>query len=303
MSMSIDLSSLPAPDVVEVIDYETIYAQRKAALIALYPNDQRAEIFATLALESEPVSKLLQENAYREIIWRQRINDAARSVMLAFARGTDLDQLAANFNVARLVVTPADPHAFPPVTAVMESDDALRERALQAFEGLSVAGPRNAYIFHARSADGRVADASAISPAPAEVVVSILAVAGDGSAPDDLVQVVKRTLNDESVRPVGDRLTVQAATVLRYEIKATLYLDQGPEAEPILQEARRRVDLYRNALRRLGRHVNRSAIIAALHAEGVKRVELHTPQSDINIDQTQAAYCYAVTITNGGTDD
>ncbi|MBR7777373.1 baseplate J/gp47 family protein [Undibacterium rugosum] len=303
MSLSIDLSNLPVPDVVEPIDFETIYAERKAAFVALYPTEQRAEIVATLALESEPISKLLQENAYREMVWRQRVNDAARSVMLTFARGTDLDQLAGNFNVARLIVTPANANTFPPTPAVMETDDALRERALQAFEGLSVAGPRNAYIFHARSADGRVADASAISPAPAEVVVSILAVAGDGSAPDDLVHVVELALNDENVRPVGDRLTVQAAKVVRYTIDATLYLDQGPEAEPILLEARRRVDLYRNTLRRLGRHINRSAIIAALHAEGVKKVDLHAPLVDIVIDQTQAAYCFAVTIANGGADD
>ena len=303
MSPAMDLSRLPAPDVVEKLDFETIYAERKAALIALYPADQRADLIATLALESEPLCKLLQENAYREMLLRQRINDAARSVLLAFARGADLDQLAANVNVARLVVVQAQPDHFPPLAAVMESDDDLRERALQAFEGLSVAGPRNAYVFHARSADGRIADASAISPAPTEVVVSLLAKAGDGTAPADLIAVVSSALNDDNIRPVGDRLMVQSAKVVRYEIRATLYLQQGPEAEPILQEAQRRVDAYRNALRRLGRHINRSAIIAALHAEGVKRVELQAPALDITIDQTQAAYCTQVTISNGGSDD
>ncbi|WP_374521155.1 baseplate J/gp47 family protein [Undibacterium squillarum] len=300
--MSIVLSSLPAPDIVEVIDFETIYAERKAAFLALYPPDQRAEVQAALALESEPIAKLLQESAYREIVWRQRVNDAARAVMLSFARGTDLDQIAGNVNVQRLVVTPANSNAFPPTPAVMESDDALRERTLQAFEGLSVAGPRNAYIFHARSADGRVADASAISPAPTEVVVSILSIAGDGAAPADLLHAVELALNDEDIRPVGDRLVVQSAQVVRYHIDASLYLDQGPEAEPVLQEAARRLVVYRNTLRRLGRHINRSAIIAALHAEGIKRVVLHSPPDDIAISPTQAGYCEAVTIRNGGAD-
>jgi phage-related baseplate assembly protein len=300
--MSIVLSSLPAPDIVEVIDFETIYAERKAAFLAFYPADQRAEVQAALALESEPIAKLLQESAYREIIWRQRVNDAARAVMLSFARGTDLDQIAGNFNVQRLVVTPANNNAFPPTPAVMESDDALRERTLQAFEGLSVAGPRNAYVFHARSADGRVADASAISPAPTEVVVSILSIAGDGAAPADLLHTVEVALNDEDIRPVGDRLLVQSAEIVHYTIDASLYLDQGPEAEPILREAARRADAYRNTLRRLGRHINRSAIIAALHVEGIKRVDLHSPAQDIVISPAQAAYCEAVTIRNGGAD-
>ncbi|MDB0554564.1 baseplate assembly protein, partial [Ralstonia solanacearum] len=96
---------------------------------------------ATLALESEPVTKLLQENAYRELVWRQRVNDAARAVMLAFAEGDDLEQLAANFDVQRLTITPADDSTVPPTPAVMEGDDSLRERAQEAFEGLSVAGP------------------------------------------------------------------------------------------------------------------------------------------------------------------
>lgn len=82
----------------------------------------------------------------------------------------------------RLTVTPADNDAVPPVAAVMESDEALRLRVPAAFEGLSVAGPTAAYEFHARSADGRVADASATSPAPAEVVLTVLSREGDGTA-------------------------------------------------------------------------------------------------------------------------
>ncbi len=33
----IDLNQLPAPDVVEELDFETILAERKATLISLYP--------------------------------------------------------------------------------------------------------------------------------------------------------------------------------------------------------------------------------------------------------------------------
>lgn len=293
---TIDLSRLPAPNVVEVIDFETIFAERKAAFIALYPADQQESIANTLELNSEPIAITLQENAYREVVWRQRVNDAARAVMLAFSKGADLDQLAANFKVERLTITPAD----DTTPAVLESDASLRERTQIAYEGLSVAGPRNAYIKHARDADGRVADASAISPAPCEAVVTVLAVAGDGAAPDDLLDVVRAALNDEDVRPLGDRLTVQGATIVPYTIRATIYLDQGPEAEPVMQAAHDRADAYRNAQRRLGRDVNRSAIIAALHAEGVKKAVLDEPAADIAIDDTQAAYCTVIEIINGG---
>lgn len=100
----IDLSQLPAPSVVETIDFETLLAERKASLIALYPDDEKAAITATLALESEPITKLLQENAYREMVLRQRVNEAAKAVMLAYAEREDLDQIGANYKVSRLII-------------------------------------------------------------------------------------------------------------------------------------------------------------------------------------------------------
>ena len=141
----VDLNQLAAPDVVEELDYETILSERKATLVALYPEDQQDAIARTLSLESEPLVKLLQENAYREVIWRQRVNEAARAVMLAYATGADLDQIAGNYNVKRLVITPADDTTLPPTPAVMESDTDYRLRIQQAFEGLSTAGSVGSY--------------------------------------------------------------------------------------------------------------------------------------------------------------
>ncbi|SUI67401.1 phage baseplate assembly protein J [Salmonella enterica subsp. enterica] len=143
----IDLSQLPAPQIVDVPDFETLLAERKAAFVLLYPADEQDAVRRTLALESEPVTKLLQESTYREILLRQRINEAAQAVMVAYSIGNDLEQLAANCNVKRLTVVPADNDAVPPVAAVMEDDEALRQRIPAAFEGLSVAGRREPMNF------------------------------------------------------------------------------------------------------------------------------------------------------------
>lgn len=296
--MAIDLSQLPVPAIVEDIDFEQILAERKADLIARHP-----EAAAELELESSPLTKLLEESAFRETLWRQRVNEAAKAVMLAFSSGSDLDQLAANFEVQRLVTAPGDPDAVPPVPAVMESDTDLRLRAQAAFEGLSVAGPRAAYVFHARSADGRVADATAISPAPCEALVTVLAREGDGTAPADLLTAVEAALSAEDVRPVGDRLTVQSAAIVTYSIEATLHVYPGPEAEPIRAAAQARLNAYVGTQRRLGRDIRRSAIYAALHVEGVQRVDLTAPAADVVLDETQAAHCTGTTVTVGGTDE
>lgn len=300
---TIDLSQLPAPDVVETLDYETLLAERKATLISLYPADQQEAVARTLSLESEPIVKLLQENAYREVILRQRINEAAEANMVAWANGADLDQLGANNGVVRLTLTAADDSAIPPVAAVMESDDDFRLRVASAFEGLSVAGPTGAYEFHAKSADGRVSDATAISPSPACVTVTVLSREADGVAAADLLAVVDAALNDENVRPVADRLTVQSAAIVNYSVDAVLYIYPGPEAEPVRAAAEAKLQAFVSAQRRLGRDIRQSALYAALHVEGVQRVQLNEPAQDVVLDKTQAGYCTGYTITVGGSDE
>lgn len=300
---TIDLSQLPAPDVVETLDYETLLNERKATLISLYPVEQQDAVARTLALESEPVVKLLEENAYREVILRQRVNEAAKAVMVAYALADDLDQLGANNGVTRLTRMAADDTTTPPTAAVMESDDDYRVRIAAAFEGLSVAGPSGAYEYHAKSADGRVADASAISPSPACVTVTVLSREGNGEAAADLLAVVDKALNDEDVRPVADRVTVQSASIVNYTVQAVLYLYPGPEAEPIRAAAGAKLAAFVSAQARLGRDIRKSALYAALHVEGVQRVELTEPAADVVLDKTQAAYCTGWAITVGGSDE
>lgn len=296
---AIDLSQLPPPKIVEQIDFEQILAERKAYMISLWPVEEQAQIAARLEIESEPLTKLLQENAYRETVWRQRVNEASLANLLATARGTDLEQLAANFNVKRLVIQEGRANAVPPVPKLMESDDSLRERAQMAWEGLSTAGPRNAYIFHARAADGRVADATAESPSPAVAVVTVQSLLGDGTAPPELLAIVKTYLSDEDRRPVADRLTVQGAQILNYQVKAKLYLlSSGPESEPILAAAEQRLLAYVHQRRRLGMEVSESALHAALHVEGVRKVELEG-WKDIVATKAQAPYCTNVDVTRG----
>ena len=294
MSTPIDLTQLPAPSVVEVLDFEAILATRKAHLVSLLPEAELAAVRALLELESEPATKLLEENSYQEIILRNRVNEAGKAVMLAFALDGDLDQLGANVNVARLVITPANPNALPPVAAIMEDNDAYRLRIQEAPDGLSVAGPKASYEFHARSSDGRVKDASATSPAPANVIVTVLANNDTGIADAALLAIVARALNAEEVRPLGDRLTVQAAQVIDYQIEATLFIGVGPEVPILLDAARANALRVSQPRRPLGHSIYRSACSAAVHVEGVRKVVLTSPAADIELNATQAARCTAI---------
>lgn len=290
----VDLSQLPAPQVLESLDFEGVYGEELQRFRA-YMGDKWDAL-----LESDPITKLIELGAYRRMQNRARVNDAAKALMLAYARGADLDQLAANVNLQRLVVQAEDMNAVPPVERVLEADDALRERVQLVYEGLTTAGPRNSYILHARNASGRVADATAESPAPAEVVVTVLDLEGTGLAPPELLETVRAHLSDDDVRPVADRLTVQTAEILPYRVEAVLYkAGTGPENEAILAACKARLQAWVNPRRRLGLEVSRSGIDAQLHIDGVSRVEL-VGWTDIRPTKEQAAWCETIDVAWGG---
>lgn len=293
---AVDLSLLPAPAIVEVLDYETILAAMLADL------RERDPAFDAL-VESDPAYKILEVAAYRELLVRQRVNEAARAVMLPYAAGADLDNLAALFGVMRLVLDPGDAEALPPVPPTYETDSDLRRRLQLSLEGFSTAGPAGAYVFHALTADGEVLDATASSPSPGDVLVTVLARTGDGTAAPELVAAVDAALSADDVRPLCDNVVTQGATIVPYSIEAEIYCYAGPDRSVVLAASQAAAEAYAAAQHRLGRDVTLSGIYAALHQPGVQRVELTSPAASIVVDITEASWCTGITITDGGVDD
>lgn len=293
----IDLSRLPPPDVIESLDYESILAEMTAAVVAVAP-----EMEPVMALETEPAVKVLQVCAYYVLLTRARVNDAARAVMLAFATGSDLEHLGALFGVSRAVIDPGDPDAAPPVPAVLEDDTRLRSRIQLALEGFSTAGPIGAYLFHTLSASPLVLDAFVDSPEPGEVRVTVLSTEGDGAAGSELLATVLAALNAEDVRPLTDLVSVQSASIVPVSIEAGIEIMSGPDPEVVLAAAQAAIEAWAVDVHRLGRSVRLSAIYAALHREGVKRVILAEPLADIEIAADEAPHVAGIALSIAGGD-
>ena len=289
---AIDISRLPPPNIIGQLDFAAILSALRADMLARHPD-------FSAAVESDPVQKLLEVAAYRELMLRAEFNERARGCMIAFAKGADLDQLGALLGAQRLEITPADEYLGLP--AVMESDEDFRRRVVLSPEGFSVAGPEGAYISHALAADGDVLDASATSPEPGEVVVTVLSRIGDGTASPELLALVDAAVSAEDVRPLTDMVTVQGAEIVEFDIDADIETFAGPDSAIVMAEARRQIEGYITRSRKLGRDIVRSAIIGALHVEGVSRVVLNAPAEDEILDRTQAAYCTGITLNHSGT--
>lgn len=287
---TVNLSLLPSPNVVETLDYEVILAEMLADLRLRDPA-------FTATVESDPAYKVLEVAAYRELLLRQRVNDASRAVMLAFASGSDLDQIGANFDVPRLVLDPGNPNAVPPVAPTFESDEDFRARIQLSPEGFTTAGSEGGYVFHGLSADPSIKDVQAVTPAPGQVTVYVLSRNGDGTAPLDVLNKVNDALNAERIRPLTDNVTVMSALVTPFTVTAELIVYPGPDAEVIRIAALDALEAYVDSVRRIGYDVTLSGLYAALHRPGVQRVVLTAPLADIVVDDGEASFCTAKVVT------
>ncbi|EDT38598.1 Baseplate J family protein [Burkholderia ambifaria MEX-5] len=124
------------------------------------------------------------------------------------------------------MISPGDPDKG--IDPVYEDDDNLHERIQLAPRGFSVAGPTDAYVFLARAADGRMKAATAYSPSPCVMIVTVLSREGDGTANEELLGIVRKA--PEKKRPQADEVIVQSAKIVRYAIRATLRFPPYPPA-------------------------------------------------------------------------
>jgi phage-related baseplate assembly protein len=278
MTLAVDLSQLPAPEVIVALDFEAILAARKAKLAELFP-----PIAEYLGLESEPAVKIQETGAYRELLHYARVNDAARAVMVAFARGTDLDNLAALVPVTRMAG---------------ETDERFRQRVILAPEAYPGAGPAGGLTFHAMSADGRVKHVGPSRvPYRGEITVSILSNVGDGAASVDLLDSVRTRLNRDDVRLMTDVITVRSAAVSPYTIEARLKIGKGPDAALIKRQAEATLAAYAASRHRIGVAVFASALIANAHVAGVEEVDLLAPAADIMAAPHIAPWCSGIALS------
>lgn len=277
--MTIDFTTLPDPTITEELDYEQILESMLSDL------RERDPAYIDI-LESDPGVKILEVAAARELILRQRINDALRATLLRYAGAADLDNLAIFYNVTRLLG---------------ETDEALRARVIERIQGSSAAGSVSWYRYHALTASPLVAEVGVDSIGPGQVQVTVLSTAEGGAADAPLLALVDAVVQSDSVRVVSDTITTVSATILTVNVAASVWLLPGTPATVFDQLE----GLLRTAFAAesgLGRDVTLSWLIGALHQPGVQRVELSTPAVGVVCSPSQAPALGTIAITYAGRD-
>ncbi|MDW1616825.1 baseplate J/gp47 family protein [Vibrio sp. Vb2853] len=290
-TVNVDIPKLPKPAVIEELDYEQILLEWIERYKALDPDYQDVN-------ESDPVYKLIEVAAFREMVLRQRVNDGAHATMLAYAVDEDLDVIGANFDVQRLVIDEGDPNAVPPRERIMESNEAFRYRIQLSNRAKNTAGSADDYEFWALSADGRVKSIATDSPkGTLTVTVSVLSHDGNGAASAELIKSVEDTLTPKGTRPLSDEVVVQSAKINEFAVVAELELFSGPSQSEVLKTAREQLDKWLSDSHRQGMDLTLDGFYASLRVPGVYKVHLTSPAADIINDQFSAGYANSITLT------
>jgi phage-related baseplate assembly protein len=251
---------MQAPDVVEKLSFEQIFSRMKEELV------HRDSTFSAL-IESDPAMRILEIAAWRELLLRKRINEAAQSNLLKFATGNDLDYLAEFYGVER---------------NVEESDERFRKRIKAKIIGWSTGGSKEHYRFHALSADIRVKDALVESLVPGNVQISILST--DGVPSEELLENVKKQLNKEDIRILTDTIEVVSCNIIPIDIYAKI----TAISEDVIEMAKKQFIEKFESAKGLGSNVTKSWIIANLFVEGMQNVELIEPSKDIVVQGNES---------------
>ncbi|WP_378952070.1 baseplate J/gp47 family protein [Mesorhizobium sp. ANAO-SY3R2] len=272
------MADLPKPAIIEELVYEALLDLRV---------DKTQELFAAKGidydvgnLETDPVKIQIEENAYREVLVRRRINDAVLANILAFAIDVALDHLAGFYDVVRM---PG------------EKDDRLRQRVRLAIQGRSTGGTEPRYRGIAMAVDLRVRDTSIYTIGRSPIIyAAVFSTDNNGVADPDLIARVAAALNDPEKRMVNDTIVVEPAARIVVNPTADVWLLPDANAD-VLTKIGPAVKAAWQEIMALGRDLPNAWLTAMMMIPGVQRVEVPTPDTIASFREAIAIGTVSVT--------
>jgi phage-related baseplate assembly protein len=275
----LDLQTLPPAEIIEPLNYDAILAEYVELFNSRFPD------YNVGALETDPVKIALEVGAYRELLLRARMNDVARANLLYYATGGDLDQLAAFYDVTRLL---------------NETDVRFRDRVVLAISGRSTGGTVERYKFVALSADVNIRDVAVWRKNPSPVIgVSVLNTLNDGVAYPEMLTSVMAALTDPAVQMVNDQFAIESAVTTTVNVTANVWLLPSTLQSTFVElpEALRAKWIEEGGL---GRDLTKAWLVSRLMQAGIQKVELLTPSADTVVNFHQAVALGTVTLNYMG---
>lgn len=186
----------------------------------------------------------------------------------------------------------------------IESDISLKERIRTAPSKFSTAGPVDAYIYWAKTANQEIIDVNVKMIIPGTVRITPL-MKGGNLPTDSVLADVLAICNDDKKRPLTDNLLVNKPNQITYDIDFTYYISNSNIGlvNEIQEKVQKAVDNYiawqKGALKR---DITPTELIYLIRKAGAKRVEIVKPIFTI-VNDFEVAKEVIVNSRYGGVED
>ena len=182
-----------------------------------------------------------------------------------------------------------------------EEDDSYRLRIYLAPAGYSNAGSEDGYRFFVLSFNPNISDIRVTSPEECEIHICYLL--EDGRIPgEESLKALKEYLEEETRKPITDRVVVYAPVTKDYELELRYYINQSESSQAVriqngVTQAIEDYLLWQSC--KIGRDINPDELICRIKSAGAKRVEITAPVFTV-VSDNQVAKCIKKTVNYGG---
>jgi phage-related baseplate assembly protein len=260
------LEKISTEDILEtrMIRFKQLWAKYDPPMAAQYDVEN---------LEFDPIKINQEACTYFELMLRDRVNQAARSITLAYAIGTDLDAIASRY-----------PGGVPRQEG--ENDDRYRRRIWLSPNTLSPHGTAEAYEFWALTALPALRDVTAMRKVthdyyPTILITCLMQPPNDpGPSDEDLVRV-RSYIQTLSRAGLTDVISVNKPKVKDIEYRIAVWLYPGTLQDQCIERIEKNLSILITEQYWLGHDHSLMAINACCAMPGVHHVDIVEPTEDI----------------------
>jgi phage-related baseplate assembly protein len=280
--------------VLEKIDTETILTDRMTRLKTLWAkyDPPMAAQYDVENLEFDPIKINQEACTYFELMLRDRVNQAARSITLAYAIGTDLDAIASRY-----------PGGVPRIEG--ESDDRYRRRIWLSPNTLSPHGTAEAYEFWALTALPALRDVTAMRHVAHDYYPTILITClmappeAPGPSDENLIRI-RSYIQSLSRMGLTDVISVNKPKIKDINYNVMVWLYPGTVQDQCLAKIEANLANLVAEQYWLGHDHSLMAINACCAMSGVHHIEILEPKTDVMVPMDWIIRVNSIKVTLAG---
>ncbi|MDL2289967.1 baseplate J/gp47 family protein [Paludibacteraceae bacterium OttesenSCG-928-F17] len=176
-----------------------------------------------------------------------------------------------------------------------ETDEQLRQRIKLAPSQFSVAGPRESYMYLAKSANASIKDISVTSPLPGTVLIVPLTDSGEIS--QTVIEDIYNACSADKVRPLTDTVIVTAPERIDYEIEVDITIYENVEAASVKKTIEDTLNDYATTKRKtLGQDIIKTHISQLCRLNMVYDVEVKKPANNLIVEDNEFTFCTGIIV-------